>query len=114
MLSPILIWLLPAAPEASKVRFWPFTVMVSPATNAVDKESLTFEDAPESNVALVIGGVAAAVRVTLVWPVRPSLASVPADEPARLMSLVRLVVRLILPLTSTVAVPPVAASTAFR
>ena len=33
-LSVTLIWLLPAAPEATKVMFWPFTVMVSPAANA--------------------------------------------------------------------------------
>src|SRR3954452_13066833 len=85
--------------------------MVSPTPNAVPSESLVPVDAPESNVAEEIAGVAAALRVTVVVAaaLRPSLASVPDAEPARLMSAVVLVVRLILPEASIVAVPPVAA-----
>ena len=52
--------------------------------------------------------MAAAVRVTVVVALRPSLVKVPDSEPARLMSPVRLVVRLILPVPSMVAEPPVA------
>src|SRR5882757_3081644 len=84
--------------------------MVSPMPNAVPNESLEAPEAPESKVEEVIAGVAAAVRVTVVVaaPLRPSLANVPDSEPARLMSPVVLVVRLILPAPSMVAVPPVA------
>ena len=32
--SPMLIWLLPEAPDASNVMFWPLTVMVSPTAKA--------------------------------------------------------------------------------
>ena len=85
--------------------------MVSPTPNAVPNESLEPVDAPDSNVEPVIGGVAAAVRVTVVVaaPLRPSLANVPDSEPARLMSPVVLVVRLSLPAPSMVVEPPVAA-----
>ena len=72
--------------------------MVSPTPNAVPSESLLPVEAPESNVEEEIAGVAAAERVTVVVAeaLRPSLASVPDAEPARLMSAVVLVVRLML------------------
>ena len=51
MLSVMLIWLLPAAPDAMKVMVWPLTVMVSPAMKL---EEIELEGAvPLSRVAAV-------------------------------------------------------------
>src|SRR5689334_23425733 len=51
MLSVMLIWLLPAAPDAMKRMVWPLTVMVSPAMKLEEIESEG--DAPLSRVAAV-------------------------------------------------------------
>ena len=52
MLSVMLIWLLPAAPDAMKVRVWPLTVMVSPAMKLAEIELVAA--APLSRVAAVL------------------------------------------------------------
>ena len=53
-LSVTLIWLLPEAPEATKVMFWPFTVTVSPAAKLALSEFEEVEAAPDSSVAPVM------------------------------------------------------------
>ena len=108
-LSVMLIWLLPEAPDAWNVMFWPLTVMVSPTANAVVSASLLVVAVPESTVAPVIAAGPPVVE-RLIGPVRPSLASVAADEPVRLISAVVLVVRSIEP--AEVLDPPVARSIA--
>ena len=40
MLSPMLIWLVPTAPDAMKVMVWALTVMVSPARKLAEIESV--------------------------------------------------------------------------
>src|SRR5579883_44763 len=63
--SVTLTWLLPLAPEATKVMVWPFTVMVSPAEKAV----VSALPAPESVVVPLIGAAAwllAALPTTVV------------------------------------------------
>ncbi len=116
-LSVTLIWLLPVAPDATKVMFWPFTVMVSPAANAVLSEFEEVEAAPDSSVAPVMAE-APPVVLRSTWlpvrPLRPSLASVEVDEPTKEMSAVVEVCRLTWPEPLTVAVPPVAWLTAVR
>src|SRR5882757_40447 len=89
--------------------------MVSPAPNAVPNAVLVPVEAPESVVNWSIAGVAAAERVTVVVaaPPRPSLVSVADNEPARLISAVALVVRLILPPVIE-EVPTVASSILLR
>src|SRR5215475_14053117 len=49
----MLIWLLPLAPDATKVMVWPFTEMVSPAEKPVWSESVPA--GPDSAVAPVTG-----------------------------------------------------------
>src|SRR5262249_55268011 len=62
-LSVTLIWLLPVAPDATKVMVWPLTVMVLPAAKLAEIELLPA--APDSAVAPVIGaGVVAWLLTT--------------------------------------------------
>src|SRR3984893_9328946 len=71
-LSEVLTWLLPTAPEATKVMGAPLTVMVSPTEKLLDSELVPA--APDNSVApLIDAGVAALL-----------LAALPATVPAEL------------------------------
>ncbi len=103
--SPMLIWLLPEAPDAWNVMFWPLTVMVSPTAKADVSALLEVLPAPESTVEPESNCEPPAAP-RLIGPVRPSLVSVAAFEPVKLMSAAVLVVRSMWP--AEVLDPPVA------